>query len=114
MSQITLNLPIGKISSKIAIYTTLVNPITKYALVVSPIATAIEDKLPLRKSALLGVTVSILLPCLCYLKIKKPSYLEVVFIGMILSCLEVTDERFGQNWNGSEWTESMGRCSIMS
>ncbi|KAG5608022.1 hypothetical protein H5410_029514 [Solanum commersonii] len=34
--------------------------------------------------ALLGVTVSILLPCLCYLKIKKPSYLEVVFIGMIL------------------------------
>ncbi|XP_015076019.1 amino acid transporter AVT1I isoform X1 [Solanum pennellii] len=118
MSQITLNLPTGKISSKIAIYTTLVNPITKYALVVSPIATAIEDKLPLRKSkfivsyfirtllvistvtvaltvpffgyvmaftgALLGVTVSILLPCLCYLKIKKPSYLEIMFIVMIL------------------------------
>ncbi|TMW87086.1 hypothetical protein EJD97_020440 [Solanum chilense] len=118
MSQITLNLPTGKISSKIAIHTTIFNPITKYALVVSPIATAIEDKLPLRKSkhivsyfirsflvistvivaltvpffeyvmtftgALLGVTVSILLPCLCYLKIRKPSYLEVVFIGMIL------------------------------
>ncbi|KAG5608013.1 hypothetical protein H5410_029505 [Solanum commersonii] len=29
--------------------TSLVNSITKYALVVSPIATAIEDKLPLRK-----------------------------------------------------------------
>lgn len=118
MSQITLNLPTGRISSKVAIYTTLINPITKYALVVSPIATAIEDKLPLQKSkfivsyfirtflvistvivaltvpffgyvmtftgALLGVTVSILLPCLCYLKIKKPSYLEVMFIGMIL------------------------------
>ncbi|CAN4095930.1 unnamed protein product [Withania somnifera] len=118
MSQITLNLPTGKISSKIAIYTTLVNPITKYALVVSPIATAMEDKLPLQKSkfivsyfirtflvistvivalavpffgyimtftgALLGVTVSILLPCLCYLKIKKPSYQEVMFIGVIL------------------------------
>ncbi|KAF3674700.1 zinc finger family protein [Capsicum annuum] len=119
MSQITLNLPKGKISSKIAIYTTLINPITKYALVVSPIATAIEDKLPLRQSkfivsyfirtflvistvivalvvpffgyvmtftgALLGVTVSILLPCFCYLKIvKTPSYLEVVFIGVIL------------------------------
>ncbi|PHT49014.1 hypothetical protein CQW23_13222 [Capsicum baccatum] len=119
MSQITLNLPTGKISSKIAIYTTLINPITKYALVISPIATAIEDKLPLRQSkfiasyfirtflvistvivalvvpffgyvmtftgALLGVTVSILLPCLCYLKIvKTPSYLEVVFIGVIL------------------------------
>ncbi|XP_049388475.1 amino acid transporter AVT1I-like [Solanum stenotomum] len=118
MSQITLNLPTRKISSKITIYTTLVNPITKYALVVSPIAMAIEDKLPLQKSkfiisyfirtflvintvivaltvpffgyvmtftgALLGVTVSILLPCLCYVKIKKPSYLEVMFIGMIL------------------------------
>ncbi|MCD7454447.1 hypothetical protein HAX54_024886 [Datura stramonium] len=122
MSQITLNLPTRKVSSKIAIYTTLINPITKYALVVSPIAIAIEDKLPLRKGkfimsyfirtflvvstvivaltipffayvmsftgALLGVTVSILLPCLCYLKIKKVSSsnfgIEVMFIGMIL------------------------------
>ncbi|WMV31430.1 hypothetical protein MTR67_024815 [Solanum verrucosum] len=118
MSQIKLNLPIGKISLKIAIYTILVNPITKYALVVSPIVTTIEDKLPLRKSkfivsyfirtffvisavivaltvpffgyamtftgALLNVTVSIFLPCICYLKIKKSSYLEVMFIGMIL------------------------------
>lgn len=50
LSQITLNLPSGKISSKIAIHTTLINSITKYALVVSPIAIAIEDKLPLQKS----------------------------------------------------------------
>ncbi|GJN27858.1 hypothetical protein PR202_gb15913 [Eleusine coracana subsp. coracana] len=34
-SQITLNLPSGKVSSKIAIYTTLVNPLTKYALAVA-------------------------------------------------------------------------------
>ncbi|XP_060213426.1 amino acid transporter AVT1I-like [Lycium barbarum] len=122
MSQITLNLPTEKISSKIAIYTTLINPLTKYALIVSPIATAIEDTLPFRRSkfivsyfirtflvistvsvalavpffgyvmiftgAFLGVSVSILLPCLCYLKIKKPLsrnfYIEVMFIGLIL------------------------------
>jgi solute carrier family 32 (vesicular inhibitory amino acid transporter) len=34
-SQVTLNLPSGKLSSKVAIYTTLVNPLTKYALVVA-------------------------------------------------------------------------------
>ncbi|KAG5608017.1 hypothetical protein H5410_029509 [Solanum commersonii] len=56
---------------------------------------------------LLGVTVSILLPCLCYLKIKKPLYLEIMFIG-------VTKERFGHNLDGSKWTESMGRCSSIS
>ncbi|KAH6798071.1 hypothetical protein C2S52_022625 [Perilla frutescens var. hirtella] len=43
MSQVTLNLPINHISSKIAIYTTLINPITKYAIIISPIATALEE-----------------------------------------------------------------------
>ncbi|XP_034678077.1 amino acid transporter AVT1I-like isoform X2 [Vitis riparia] len=41
-SEITLNLPTGKVSARIAIYTTLVIPIARYALVVTPIATAIE------------------------------------------------------------------------
>lgn len=44
-SQVTLNLPEGKISSKLAIYTTLINPFSKYALMVTPLATAIEEKL---------------------------------------------------------------------
>ncbi|KAI8556253.1 hypothetical protein RHMOL_Rhmol05G0238300 [Rhododendron molle] len=43
MSQITLNLPTQNLSSKIAIYTMLINPITKYAIILSPIATAIKD-----------------------------------------------------------------------
>ena len=43
-SQVTLNLPIGKISTKIAVYTTLINPLTKYALVVTPIANALEER----------------------------------------------------------------------
>lgn len=44
-SQVTLNLPEGTISSKLAIYTTLINPFSKYALMVSPLAMAVEERL---------------------------------------------------------------------
>ncbi|WJX80682.1 hypothetical protein P8452_63648 [Trifolium repens] len=104
-SQITLNLPLNKISSRIAIYTTLVNPITKFALMATPITNALKDLLPSTYKnnkmtniivstvlvistvivalsvpffgslmslvgAFLSVTASILLPCLCYLRIS--------------------------------------------
>jgi len=103
--QVTLNLPTSQVSSKIAIYTTLVGPIAKYALLVMPIANAIESRLPryyniklicifLRTlllvstvivalvfpffgilmalvGAILNIIVSIILPCLCYLKISR-------------------------------------------
>lgn len=42
-SQVTLNLPKEKISSKVAIYTVLAGPIAKYALTIMPISTAIES-----------------------------------------------------------------------
>ncbi|MBA0614530.1 hypothetical protein Godav_014820, partial [Gossypium davidsonii] len=45
-SQITLNLPTNKLSSRIAIYTTLVNPISKYALMVTPIINATKAWFP--------------------------------------------------------------------
>ncbi|XVE68142.1 hypothetical protein DITRI_Ditri09bG0045600 [Diplodiscus trichospermus] len=45
-SQITLNLPTSKLSSRVAIYTTLVNPISKYALMVTPIVNAIKTLFP--------------------------------------------------------------------
>ncbi|XVF03329.1 hypothetical protein REPUB_Repub04eG0251900 [Reevesia pubescens] len=119
-SQVTLNLPIKKISTKIAIYTTLINPITKYAIITAPIATAIEEKSLFRNSrslsilirtsivistvivaltipffgyvmafigSFLSVTVSMLLPCLCYLKIHKAARkfgFELVTIVAIL------------------------------
>ncbi|XP_073222716.1 amino acid transporter AVT1I isoform X1 [Cicer arietinum] len=104
-SQITLNLPLNKISSRIAIYTTLVNPISKFALMATPITNALKDLLPRAYKnhritnifvstvlvitnviialcvpffgylmsmvgASLSVTASILLPCLCYLRIS--------------------------------------------
>ncbi|KAF9626179.1 hypothetical protein IFM89_031306 [Coptis chinensis] len=103
-SQVTLNLPVGKFSSNIAIYTTLINPFTKYAIMITPIAAALEDWFPFRNNrsisilirtvlvistvvmalvvpffgylmaligAFLSITVSVLLPCVCYLKISK-------------------------------------------
>lgn len=121
-SQITLNLPIGRISSKVAIYTTLVNPISKYALMVTPIINAIEARfscyynkrvfsLLIRTSLVLStvivalaiplfgylmslvgaffsVTGSLLLPCLCYLKIsgiyRRIGYELVIIVTIIL------------------------------
>ncbi|KAF3794209.1 Vacuolar amino acid transporter 1 [Nymphaea thermarum] len=124
-SQLTLNLPVEKLSSKIAIYVTLVNPLTKYALIVTPIAATIEDNLVSKSTiitslltrttlvastalvalavpffgymmALIGsflsITVSVLFPCICYLKICKGyrrSKLEVATIAviMVVGCL---------------------------
>ncbi|XP_021865728.1 amino acid transporter AVT1I isoform X2 [Spinacia oleracea] len=45
-SQITLNLPTDKLSSKIAIYTTLVNPLSKYALMLEPVVNSTESWFP--------------------------------------------------------------------
>lgn len=44
-SQITLNLPTHNISAVIAISTTIVSPLTKYALILSPIMEAINTRL---------------------------------------------------------------------
>ncbi|KAH0869891.1 hypothetical protein HID58_076913 [Brassica napus] len=128
LSQITLNLPIHKTSSKVAIYTTLVNPIAKYALMITPTVNTIKDWFPkkyAKKSylhlsistlfiassvviaetlpffgymmslvgALLSVTVSILLPCLCYLKIsgnfKKLGFETVMLFGMVVMSVPI-------------------------
>ncbi|XP_070012758.1 LOW QUALITY PROTEIN: amino acid transporter AVT1I-like [Nicotiana sylvestris] len=117
-SQITLNLPTEKFSSKLAIYTALINPIAKYALMMTPIVNRIEERfqsychnrsfslltrtllvmssvavaltipffgyLMSLVGAFLSVTASILLPCLCYLKISgtyRKLGFEIVIIG---------------------------------
>lgn len=121
-SQITLNLPINKLSSKIAIYTTLVTPIAKYALILTPIIHTIENRfrfyckkrsfsvlirtilltstvavaltipffglLMSLVGAFLSVTASILLPCLCYLKISG-AYQRFGFQVGIIGCILV-------------------------
>lgn len=49
-SQITLNLPDNTIASKIALWVVVLNPFTKYALLMKPLASAIEELLPVSVS----------------------------------------------------------------
>ncbi|TVU14240.1 hypothetical protein EJB05_37695 [Eragrostis curvula] len=58
-SQVTLNLPAARLSSKVAIFTTLVNPFSKYALVVTPIAAAIEDRIRAARGASVPAAVAV-------------------------------------------------------
>ncbi|KAM5572485.1 amino acid transporter AVT1I [Rosa sericea] len=120
-SQVIMNLPTSKVISKIAIYTTLAIPIVKYALLMTPLANAIENSLPKKWNnmlifmfirtlllvstvvlaivfpyfdtlmalvgAILCVTMSMLLPCICYLKIfrlYRKCSVEVAIIGCII------------------------------
>ncbi|XP_066370066.1 amino acid transporter AVT1C-like isoform X1 [Miscanthus floridulus] len=45
-SQFTLNLPDNSLISKVAVWTTVANPITKYALTIIPLAMSLEELLP--------------------------------------------------------------------
>ncbi|CAO2203923.1 unnamed protein product [Urochloa humidicola] len=46
-SLVTLNLPSGKVYTRVAILTTLVTPLAKYALVIQPITAGLEERLSL-------------------------------------------------------------------
>jgi vesicular inhibitory amino acid transporter len=80
-SQVTLNLPALRLSSKIAIFTTLINPLSKYALVVTPIATAIEERI---RGAGSGTAVSVAVRTLLVLSTVAVA-LAVPFFGYLMA-----------------------------
>lgn len=45
-SQITLNLPEHFVATKVAVWCTIINPFTKYALAITPVALSLEELLP--------------------------------------------------------------------
>jgi solute carrier family 32 (vesicular inhibitory amino acid transporter) len=86
-SQITLNLPNGKWSSNIAIYTTLINPLMKYALIVMPISNAIEEWFQFSKFRYLSIIIrTILVVSTTVVALIVPFFAEVVALtGSLLS-----------------------------
>lgn len=97
-SQITLNLSTLKLSSKVAIYTTLVNPISKFALMISPVVSATESCFPrLRKKrpfrllirttlVLSNVVVALTVPFFAYLMSLVGAFLSIT-ASITLPCL---------------------------
>ncbi|KAJ1701854.1 hypothetical protein LUZ63_001633 [Rhynchospora breviuscula] len=81
-SQFTLNLPTKLVVSKIAVWTTVVNPITKYALTLMPMALSFEELIPSnqQKSHLYAIAIRSALTISTLLVA-----LSVPFFGLVMS-----------------------------
>ncbi|XP_047940027.1 amino acid transporter AVT1A-like [Salvia hispanica] len=73
-AQITLNLPQHKLSSKIALWTTVINPFSKIALTMNPLARGIEELLPSRISN----------TYLCFLLIRTSLILSSLLVAFLI------------------------------
>ncbi|XP_066378591.1 amino acid transporter AVT1I-like isoform X2 [Miscanthus floridulus] len=106
-SQVTLNLPSNRFASNVAIYTTLINPFTKFALLITPIAEAIEDKLHVGKNR----TVSIFIRTALVVSTTIVALVVPFFAYVVALTVQRALVRESWNFGQSSWSYSTpGSC----
>ncbi|CAN1841662.1 Amino acid transporter AVT1C [Linum perenne] len=105
-SQFTLNMPAQLLTSKIAVWTTVVNPFTKYALTMTPVAMSLEELIPANKrSYFLIISIRTLL-VISTLVVA----ISVPFFGQYLSIYQHLSFNFSTPRSSLELTRSFSRA----